>query len=53
MLCDFAPPVGLKLDPSYTFNCDVEVSNHSSPLKGADGADVDADADDDAAVGFG
>ena len=41
--CDFAPPVGLKLDPSYTFNCEVEVSNHNSPRNGDDGADVEAE----------
>ena len=35
--------MGLNDDPSYTFNCDVDVSIQSSPVKGAVGADVDAE----------
>jgi hypothetical protein len=38
--CDFAPPDGLKAEPSYTFNWFVFVSNHNSPFSGDDGADV-------------
>ena len=37
------PPVGSNAVPSYTFNCPVDVSNQSSPFKGAVGADVDAE----------
>ena len=39
--CDFAPPVGLKLVPSYTFIWLVLASNHNSPLRGAVGAEVE------------
>ena len=41
--CDFAPPVGSNADPLYTFNCPTAVSIQSSPVKGADGADVPAE----------
>ena len=35
--------MGLKLVPSYTLICNVDLSNHSSPANGAVGADVDAE----------
>ena len=36
-------PTALKFDPSYTFSCDADESNQSSPLIGDDGAVDDAE----------
>ena len=42
-VAEFLMPIGLKLEPSYTLSEFADLSYHNSPVKGADGAVVEAE----------